>query len=1264
MSRCLLFVMLAVWGTRVASRVCPGRLINKPEGLPMLENCTHVYGDLIVADPYRDMGPEIRSIAFPDLVEISGFLGFFNMHWLTSIGGMFPNLRAIRGLTTMKGYSLIAFEMYDLQQLGLTNLLLIERGSVSIDSCPKLCTDTVDWKEFGVNNVRMVSSGYEVDCQNPCPQKCNGYCWNSTHCVDRDKFLARCPDECLGCTSKDECLLCKDPSKVLIGGKCLDSCPKNEYRLMDTCVSREICETFDVVKNVTYVAHLTEKGERYCLDKCPKYHEYKEIVTADNKIVRSCSYCGHACVIVCDVNEDIVSEADIMRLSGCTHLVGPLHIQNVKLPDLQHLLLEHLSDVRSISGGLRVTRTKLASLEFLRNVTFIGSKDPEVPRADYSIVVFENPDLQDLWAFRSTLKLEGKYSFHDNPILCLSKIDHLRNVTKVDYNVVDVSVNSNGDQAACFTKNIEKEIHLSARSTNATVIWQLPASEVPTRDVFLSTTIYYKKTDSRNETFYIGAPCEIDKKWNEEYNVTDSSNVTFSLNNLTPFSFYAYYLRRCVETDLDSKCYLSTIMYFNTTADDPDGFVKFNLEPIDHSSIKLEWEKPTLPNGVLAEYRLFYFNLEEDFLFERDYCKHPRTKDGDMVDIDEKDHYPSPLDDHEDEEEPKPPDDCDCKEKTKVEFIPRGAKSQLCVDIALSLTEQQTCDQYEYQSEKRKKRSDAREKLIDPNVTSVLIDDLKPFKMYVFFLRACNEPKTEHFCSGVLQRFVRTRAKPGADDVVNFKSRYDEDVLNVSWTPPSSPNTPIVAYRVTINSENNIVPVTTCIAMFNDTNGTIHRAFRDVTPGWHSIVVQAETLAGVSRGVAEKFFVPYPSNGHGSLITVCVLIVLFLASAGAGYYYFRKKRMDKLRLIIGVNPYYPECPEYPIYPQDHWEMDPDDIELVTVLGKGNFGTVYQGLIKSKDHVCAVKVVNEALNEYQRMEILVEASVMKAFSDCYHVVRLLGVVSTRQPPFVVMELMERGDLRNYLRKMRDSSQDLTSNEIYRMAVEIADGMAYLSARKFVHRDLAARNCMVAADRTVKVGDFGMTRDIYTTDYYRKASKGLLPVRWMAPESLADGVFTTDSDVWSFGIVLWEIATLAEQPYQGLSNENVRQFIISKGRLTRPPECSDLLYDIMKQCWSWRPGDRPSFWDIVERLEDKVSEDFKLVSFVHSLEASQYSRQRVDIPAALGIAPREELLCHYNVSDEDVSLHVGGVPRRPGYLQASISHRRFSPPDDIY
>lgn len=173
------------------------------------------------------------------------------------------------------------------------------------------------------------------------------------------------------------------------------------------------------------------------------------------------------------------------------------------------------------------------------------------------------------------------------------------------------------------------------------------------------------------------------------------------------------------------------------------------------------------------------------------------------------------------------------------------------------------------------------------------------------------------------------------------------------------------------------------------------------------------------------------------------------------------------------------------------------------LGQGSFGMVYEGVLVnvqgSGERVrCAIKTVNENATDRERINFLKEAAVMKAF-DTHHVVRLLGVVSRGQPVLVIMELMVNGDLKGFLRSHRpetgNEGQPPTLRQILQMAIEIADGMAYLSAKKFVHRDLAARNCMVAEDFTVKIGDFGMTRDIYETDYYRKGTKGLLPVRWM-------------------------------------------------------------------------------------------------------------------------------------------------------------------------
>lgn len=303
------------------------------------------------------------------------------------------------------------------------------------------------------------------------------------------------------------------------------------------------------------------------------------------------------------------------------------------------------------------------------------------------------------------------------------------------------------------------------------------------------------------------------------------------------------------------------------------------------------------------------------------------------------------------------------------------------------------------------------------------------------------------------------------------------------------------------------------------------------------------------------------------------------------------------------------------YKKDEFEVPRDKIRILREIGQGSFGMVYEGIARdlvageAEAHV-AVKTTNDKASLRDRIAFLNEASVMKAF-NCHHIIKLLGVVSDGHPTLVIMELMAKGDLKNYLRMHRPDEEDnngrtpLTLPQIVQMAGEIADGMAYLSSKKFVHRDLAARNCMVAEDLTVKIGDFGMTRDIYETDYYRKGTKGLLPVRWMPPESLKDGFFDSQSDVWSYGVVLWEMATLAAQPYQGLSHEEVMKFVGSGGIMSAPEGCPRRLYDLMVKCWKFRPKERPTFIQIIEEFEPDLSAKFHEVSFYFNAEPAKDS-----------------------------------------------------------
>ncbi|KAG5878068.1 hypothetical protein JTB14_031503 [Gonioctena quinquepunctata] len=560
-------------------------------------------------------------------------------------------------------------------------------------------------------------------------------------------------------------------------------------------------------------------------------------------------------------------------------------------------------------------------------------------------------------------------------------------------------------------------------------------------------------------------------------------------------------------------------------------------------------------------------------------------------------------------------DNCTCVPTTEFDdwtIQTVDDRYELCDIFAQSKFQRDDCKHFLYQpitknSMKVQKRDDRNTSMcpyrsnqyyIPANETAYNITNLKHFTFYNFYFSACNLPREDHKCSPILMRSVRTKKKIDADDMDIVKAEViDNTDAKLTWTEPKNPNSAIITYRIEYTNVDveHAQPFKECIPRDDSINST-EFILRKLHAGRYKVKIQAESLAGLGQWSKVAFFsIGAPSADTHLVITTAILCVTMFISAIIFYVWYRRKHSMR-HVIRDINPDY----EGIVYVEDEWEIERNDIEILDNLGQGTFGTVFCGLIKSRNIKCAMKTINKTLSLYERMEFLNEASAMKSFSNCHHVIKLIGVVSKGQPPLVVMELMDRGDLKKFLRRTRDSSHNLTSNEIYRIAAEIADGMAYLAAKKFVHRDLAARNCMVAGDRTVKIGDFGMARDIYETDYYRKETKGLLPVRWMAPESLADGVFTSDSDVWSYGIVLWEIATLAEQPYQGLSNEQVLRFTISKGRLERPPECSDLLYEIMRQCWNWQPNDRPTFWDIVEHLESHVSQDFLLVSFIHSRE----------------------------------------------------------------
>lgn len=295
--------------------------------------------------------------------------------------------------------------------------------------------------------------------------------------------------------------------------------------------------------------------------------------------------------------------------------------------------------------------------------------------------------------------------------------------------------------------------------------------------------------------------------------------------------------------------------------------------------------------------------------------------------------------------------------------------------------------------------------------------------------------------------------------------------------------------------------------------------------------------------------------------------------------------------------------------QDLNDIPRENLTLVKALGQGAFGEVYQGFLlpaavptsptspvsegapplasAAADVPVAVKTLPELSSPESEKDFVTEACIMSKFNHP-NIVRFIGVCFEKMPRFIVLELLAGGDLKSFLRESRPKPSippSLTMTDLLNLAIDVAKGCQYLEDKHFIHRDIAARNCLLTTKgpgRVVKIADFGMARDIYRADYYRKGGKAMLPVKWMPPEAFLDGMFTSKTDVWSFGVLLWEVMSMGYMPYPGRGNQEVMQLVTSGGRLEPPANCPGPVYHVMTQCWHATPEERPTFGTILERL----------------------------------------------------------------------------------
>uniref|UniRef100_A0A3Q1AI99 Tyrosine-protein kinase n=1 Tax=Amphiprion ocellaris TaxID=80972 RepID=A0A3Q1AI99_AMPOC len=257
--------------------------------------------------------------------------------------------------------------------------------------------------------------------------------------------------------------------------------------------------------------------------------------------------------------------------------------------------------------------------------------------------------------------------------------------------------------------------------------------------------------------------------------------------------------------------------------------------------------------------------------------------------------------------------------------------------------------------------------------------------------------------------------------------------------------------------------------------------------------------------------------------------------------------------------------------KDKWVLDHDDIVLGNLIGRGNFGEVYSGRLRSDNTPVAVKSCKENLAPEHKNKFLMEARILKHY-DHPNIVKLIGVCTQKQPIYIIMELVQGGDFLSFL---RHEGHSLKPKMLVKMTENVASGMEYLESKKCIHRDLAARNCLVAEHNVVKISDFGMSRQQDDGVYSAEGGLRQIPVKWTAPEALNYGRYTTDSDVWSFGILLWETFSMGMTPYTSMTNQQTRDEVEKGYRMPAPHSCPVEVSRIMISCWQYDPKNRPSF-----------------------------------------------------------------------------------------
>uniref|UniRef100_A0A8C5CDM6 receptor protein-tyrosine kinase n=1 Tax=Gadus morhua TaxID=8049 RepID=A0A8C5CDM6_GADMO len=467
--------------------------------------------------------------------------------------------------------------------------------------------------------------------------------------------------------------------------------------------------------------------------------------------------------------------------------------------------------------------------------------------------------------------------------------------------------------------------------------------------------------------------------------------------------------------------------------------------------------------------------------------------------------------------------------------------------------------------------------------TRVLISNLLAHTLYSFEIQAVNgvSNRSPYPAQHVSIDITTNQAAPSIVPIMHQISSTMKS-FTLSWPQPEQPNGIILDYE---------------LRFYEKINSTVQRSKTNTArvvslrPGTVYVVqVRARTVAGFGKYSSKMCFQTLTDGKQGAS-ELREQLPLIAGSAAAGVVFIVS--LVAICIVcspgmkIYIDPFTYEDPNEAVR-EFAKEIDVSTVKIEEVIGAGEFGEVYKGRLKlpgKREIYVAIKTLKAGYVEKQRRDFLAEASIMGQF-DHPNIIRLEGVVTKSRPVMIVTEFMENGALDSFLRQ---NDGQFTVIQLVGMMRGISAGMKYLSEMNYVHRDLAARNILVNSNLVCKVSDFGLSRylqDDTSDPSYTSSLGGKIPVRWTAPEAIAYRKFTSASDVWSYGVVMWEVMSFGERPYWDMSNQDVINAIEQDYRLPPPMDCPSALHQLMLDCWQKDRNARPRFTDIVSTLDKMI------------------------------------------------------------------------------